>query len=262
MTDEFLWQRLTHLLETRNLTKSFGGLVAVRNVSLNFDQGELSSIIGPNGAGKTTFFNLLTGSFPPTSGQIFFKGAETTRFSPPEIFRRRIVRTFQISSIFPELSVRKHVEIAAQGRYRSSNSPWGRLTLTRREIQAKAEATLEMIGLQDLAGRPAGLLAYGDKRRLEIAMGLISDPEVFLLDEPTAGMSPEETHQTALLLRSLAAKTTLILVEHDMNVIMRISDRVIVLNRGEVIADGPPREIQAHPKVQEVYLGKIKIHAA
>jgi branched-chain amino acid transport system ATP-binding protein len=253
---------LSNLLETRNLTKSFGGLVAVQKISLTFKQGELSSIIGPNGAGKTTFFNLLTGSFPPTSGQIFFKGEETTQFSPPEIFRRRIVRTFQISSIFPDLSVRKHVEIAAQGRYRNSNGPWGRLTLTRKEIQEKAEAALAMIGLQDLADHQAGLLAYGNKRRLEIAMGLISDPEVFLLDEPTAGMSPEETYRTAQLLRSLAERTTLILVEHDMNVIMGISDRVIVLNRGEVIADGPPREIQAHPKVREVYLGKIKIHAA
>ena len=250
------------MLETRNLTKSFGGVVAVKNVSLQFKQGELTSIIGPNGAGKTTLFNLLTASFLPTSGQIFFKGKETTDLTPPEIFRRRIVRTFQISSIFPELNVLKHVEIAAQGRFRNSNGPWGRLTSSQHEIHQKSLKTLEMMGLQDLADRPAGLLAYGDKRRLEIAMGLVSDPEVFLLDEPTAGMSPEETHRTANLLRSLAGAITLILVEHDMNVIMRISDRVIVLNRGEVIADGTPREIQSNSRVREIYLGKTRLHVA
>ncbi len=250
------------MLETRNLTKSFGGVVAVKNVSLQFNPGELCSIIGPNGAGKTTFFNLLTASFPPTSGQIFFKGMETTRFSPPEIFRRRIVRTFQISSIFPDLTVLKHVEIAAQGRYRSANGPWGRLTLSRREIYQKSVRILELIGLQDLAEQQAGLLAYGDKRRMEIAMALVSEPEVLLLDEPTAGMSPEETHRTATLLRSLAGEITLLLVEHDMNVIMGISDRVIVLNRGEVIAEGSPRQIQANLQVREIYLGKTKIHAA
>ena len=248
------------MLETRNLTKAFGGVVAVKNVSLKFQEAQLCSIIGPNGAGKTTFFNLLTASFPPTSGKIFYKEEEITHLSPPDIFRRRIVRTFQISSIFPELTVLKHVEIAAQGRYRHSNSPWGRLTLTRQEIRGKSLKTLELIGLQDLAWQQAGLLAYGDKRRLEIAMGLVSDPEILLLDEPTAGMSPEETHRTAAMLRSLAQTITLILVEHDMNVIMSISDRVIVLNRGEIIAEGLPREIQSNDRVREIYLGKTKFH--
>ena len=250
------------MLETKNLTKAFGGVVAVKNVSLKFQEGQLCSIIGPNGAGKTTFFNLLTASFPPTSGKIFYKEEEITHLSPPDIFRRRIVRTFQISSIFPELTVLKHVEIAAQGRYRHSNSPWGRLTLPRQEIRGKSLRTLELIGLQDLAWQQAGLLAYGDKRRLEIAMGLVSDPEILLLDEPTAGMSPDETHRTATMLRSLAQTITLILVEHDMNVIMSISDRVIVLNRGEVIAEGLPREIQSNDRVREIYLGKTKFHAA
>lgn len=250
------------LLETKNLTKAFGGVVAVNKVSLKFKKGELCSIIGPNGAGKTTFFNLLTASFPPTSGQILYKGEEITHLSPPDIFRRRIVRTFQISSIFKELSVLKHVEIAAQGRYRHSNCPWGRLTLPRKEIHEKSIQALALIGLQDLNWQQAGLLAYGDKRRLEIAMGLVSDPELLLLDEPTAGMSPEETHRTANLLQSLAQKITLILVEHDMNVIMRISDRVIVLNRGEIIADGVPREIQSNSRVREIYLGKTRFHAA
>jgi branched-chain amino acid transport system ATP-binding protein len=250
------------LLETRNLIKTFGGVVAVNNVTLKFEERQLCSIIGPNGAGKTTFFNLLTASFPPTSGKIFYKNEEITHLSPPDIFRRRIVRTFQISSIFPELSVLKHVEIAAQGRYRHSNAPWGRLTLPRREIREKSIRILELIGLQDLAWQQAGLLAYGDKRRLEIAMGLVSDPEILLLDEPTAGMSPEETHRTATMLKSLAQTMTLILVEHDMNVIMSISDRVIVLNRGEIIAEGIPREIQSNDRVREIYLGKSKIHAA
>ena len=153
------------------------------------------------------------------------------------------------------------MEIAAQGRFRNSNGPWGRLTSSQHEIHQKSLKTLEMMGLQDLADRSAGCWPMG-KTRLEIAMGLVSDPEVFLLDEPTAGMSPEETHRTANLLRSLAGAITLILVEHDMNVIMRISDRVIVLNRGEVIADGTPREIQSNSRVREIYLGKTRLHVA
>ena len=232
----------------------FGGLTALSGVTLSFDRGKLQSVIGPNGAGKTTIFNLLTGMFKPTSGQIFFKGEDITHLSPPEIFRRRIVRTFQISSIFPELTVMKNVAIAAQGRYRTSNSPWGRLTRSRGELHALCLDALERLQLADQREQKAGLLAYGDKRRLEIVMGLVSDPEVLLLDEPTAGMSPEETRKTAEFLRGLAGKVTLLLVEHDMKVVMGISDRVTVLHRGTVLADGVPEEIRRNPEVQAVYL--------
>lgn len=242
------------ILEVRHLTKRFGGLTAVDNVTLSFYPGKLQSIIGPNGAGKTTLFNLLTGMFPPTSGQIFFWGEEITDLPSPDIFRRRIVRTFQISSIFPELTVFKNVEVAAQGRYRTSNSPWGRLNRKRREIRELCLGYLEKLQLLDQKEQKAGLLAYGDKRRLEIVMVLVCDPEVLLLDEPTAGMSPEETQETAQFIRDLSKDVTVLLVEHDMRVVMGISDRVTVMNRGIVLADGDPNEIQKNPEVQSVYL--------
>ena len=230
------------ILEVKNLTKRFGGLTAVDEVTLSFYPGKCQSIIGPNGAGKTTFFNLITGMFPPTSGKIFFQDEEITHLHPPEIFRLRIVRTFQISSIFPQLSVLKNVEIAAQGRHRTSNSPWGHLTLSRQKIRETSVGYLEQFNLAEMKNQSAGLLSYGDKRRLEIVMSLVSEPELLLLDEPTAGMSPEETHQIAQLLRDLAKNITILLIEHDMGVVMRISDRLTVLNRGNVLADGDPRQ--------------------
>lgn len=243
------------ILELRNLTKQFGGLTAIDRVSLAFQEHKLQSIIGPNGAGKTTLFNLITGMFPPNSGQIFFKGENITHLPSPDIFRRRIVRTFQISSIFPTLPVLKNVEIAAQGRYRTSKSPWGRLNRSRQELRKLALGYLDKLKLVDQREQKAGLLAYGDKRRLEIAMALVCHPEVLLLDEPTAGMSPEETQETAQLIKELSKEVTILLVEHDMRVVMGISDRVTVLNRGSVLADGDPKEIQRNPEVQSVYLG-------
>jgi branched-chain amino acid transport system ATP-binding protein len=250
----------TPILSLQNLTKHFGGLTAIDRVNLSFQERKLQSIIGPNGAGKTTLFNLITGMFPPNSGRIFFKGEDITHLPSADIFRRRIVRTFQISSIFPALSVLKNVEIAAQGRHRTSNSPWGRLTRPRGELREIAMQYLKTLKLLDQADRKAGLLAYGDKRRLEIAMALVSDPELLLLDEPTAGMSPEETQETARLIKDLSRNVTILLVEHDMKVIMGISDRVTVLHRGTVIADGQPKEIQQNREVQSVYLGAIHGH--
>lgn len=243
------------LLEVKNLKKNFGGLIALDNITLSFYPFILQSIIGPNGAGKTTLFNLITGMFPPTSGKIFFKREEITYLPSPEIFRRKIVRTFQISSVFPELSVLKNVEIAAQGRCRTCKSPWGRLTRSKKEIKELCLSTLEMLKLPDKRDERAGLLAYGDKRRLEIAMGLACGPEVLLLDEPTAGMSPEETQETAEFLSDLSKRITVLLVEHDMKVVMGISDRITVLHRGEVLADGSPVQVRSNSEVQAVYLG-------
>lgn len=249
-----------HVVHVTNLTKRFGGLVAIENVNLSFQSGKLQSIIGPNGAGKTTFFNLLTGMLPSTSGQIFFKGKEITHFRPPEIFRLGIVRTFQITSLFPKLSVLKNVEIAAQGRYRTSNSPWGRLNKPYDELREISLRCLEQFNLLPMKHQHAGLLAYGEKRRLEIAMALVCQPELLLLDEPTAGMSPEETNVCGQLLRQLSKEITILLIEHDMRVVMGISDRVCVLHRGKILADGTPEEIQINPEVRAVYLGGGPAH--
>ncbi len=245
----------TPILEVKELTKRFGGLTALDRVTLHFQAGQLHSIIGPNGAGKTTLFNLLTGIFPPTSGQILFKGEEITGLDSSDLFRRGMVRTFQISSIFPQLSVLKNVEIAAMGRHRNSGSPWGRLTLGRVAIQDMAMEYLGKLVMEDKKDQRAGLLTYGDKRRLEIAMGLVSEPEILLLDEPTAGMSPEESHQITQFLVDLSKERTILLVEHDMGLVMSISQRVTVLHRGAVLADGTPPEIQRDPEVRTVYLG-------
>lgn len=244
------------IIKVTNLSKVFGGLTAVNNLSISFYEGQLQSVIGPNGAGKTTFFNLLSGMFPPTSGKIYFKGEDITHQRPSEIFRRRIVRTFQISSVFSGLTVYQNVKIAAQGRYRTSSSPLGRLTRNRQEIKELCLSHLERLQLLGQKDRKAGLLAYGDKRRLEIVMGLVCDPELLLLDEPTAGMSPEETEHTAELLKELSKEVTLILVDHDMKVVMGISERIVVLNRGSILTSGTPQEVENNIDVQACYLGE------
>jgi branched-chain amino acid transport system ATP-binding protein len=243
------------IIKVVNLNKVFGGLTALNNVSTTFYQGQLQSIIGPNGAGKTTFFNLLSGMFPPTSGKIFFKGEDITHLTPLDIFRRRIVRTFQISSVFSGLTVYQNVKIAAQGRYRTSGSPLGHLIRDRQQIEELCLFELERLQLLSQRNRKAGLLAYGDKRRLEIVMGLVCEPELLLLDEPTAGMSPRETEETAELLKELSKAITLILVDHDMKVVMNISERIVVLNRGSILTSGTPREVQNNIDVQACYLG-------
>ncbi len=245
------------LMEVQNLTKSFGGLLAVDHVSIQFQEKKVFSIIGPNGAGKTTLFNLITGQFTPSSGEIFFKGERMTNLSPDEIFRRGVGRTFQTPSIFPELEVLKNIEIAAQGKFRTSNSPLARLTLKRTQIRERAGHLLQDLKLNEVQNTPAKLLTYGDKRRLEIAMGLICEPELLLLDEPTAGMGLEEAEQTASLLKKISSDITIILIEHDMNVVMNISDRAIILNRGRILVDGPPGEILANKEVRKLYMGEI-----
>ncbi len=243
------------ILETRGLTRRFGGLAAVNGVSLAVARGEVRSIIGPNGAGKTTFFNLVTGALPPTAGRVLFGGRDVTGWAPHEIFRLGVVRSFQVSQVFPGLSVRRNVELMAYGRVRSSSSPFGRARAGAAEVRRRVDAALERLGLADRAEAPAGTLAHGDRRLVEIAMAIAAEPELLLLDEPTAGMSPEETRATARLLRGLAPAITLVIVEHDMSVVMAISDRISVLHRGEVLAEGPPAEIRRNPDVQKVYLG-------
>jgi len=245
------------LLQTWELTRRFGGLAAVNRVSLSIEQGEVRSIIGPNGAGKTTLFNLITGALVPTTGMIMFKGCDITGLASPAVFRLGIVRSFQISQVFPRLTVRENVALMAWGRARSSGSPVARPRATRDEVDRRVDAVLDQVHLAECAGQLAGTLAHGDRRLLEIAMALAADPELLLLDEPTAGMSPEETKQTALLLRRLAPALTLVIVEHDMSVVMAISDRISVLHRGELLAEGPPEQIRANAEVQAIYLGVV-----
>jgi branched-chain amino acid transport system ATP-binding protein len=243
------------ILETRGLTRRFGGLAAVNRVSLAVAPGEVRSIIGPNGAGKTTFFNLVTGALAPTAGQILFRGRDVTGLAPHAIFRLGVVRSFQVSHVFPRLSVRENVEIMVYGRVRSSPSPLGRNRAGAGEVRRRVAAALDRLGIGDRAEEPAGTLSHGDRRLVEIAMAIAAEPELLLLDEPTAGMSPEETRATARLLRGLAPAITLVIVEHDMSVVMAISDRISVLHRGEVLAEGPPAAIRENPEVQKVYLG-------
>ena len=243
------------LLETRDLTRRFGGLAAVSGVSLAIAPGEVRSIIGPNGAGKTTLFNLVTGALPPTAGRVLFRGRDVTGLRPPDIFRLGVVRSFQVSHVFPKLSVRDNVALMVSGRLRSSGSPFGRRRVSGHGVRARADSALDRLGLLDRASEPAGTLAHGDRRLVEIAMAIAAEPALLLLDEPTAGMSPEETRATAALLRSLAPAITLVIVEHDMSVVMAISDRISVLHRGQLLAEGAPAEIRGNRAVQDVYFG-------
>jgi len=243
------------VLETRALSRRFGGLAAVSGVNLTVAPGEVRSIIGPNGAGKTTLFNLITGALPPTAGRVIFQACDVTGLRPADLFRLGIVRSFQVSHVFPRLSAWQNVELMVYGRVRSSSSPFGRARTTAAEARARVARALGRLGIAEQAREPASTLSHGDRRLLEIAMAIAAEPVLLLLDEPTAGMSPEETRATATLLRGLAPEITLVIVEHDMSVVMSISDRISVLHRGELLAEGPPAEIRRSRAVQEVYLG-------
>jgi branched-chain amino acid transport system ATP-binding protein len=234
-----------NVLEIQNVSKRFGNLVAVSGVSLDVAKGELCAIIGPNGAGKTTFFNLISGFFPPTSGAINFDGRDITRLSTHERVTLGMARTFQITEIFPELTVFENVRIAAEvaGGYRLR--PW----INR--------ATLKLVSLETKTDRLVGELAHGDQRAAEIAMALALNPHLLLLDEPTAGMGDQETYQITQLIRRLHRESnyTIVLIEHDMRVVFHLADRICVLDQGRMLAQGTPQEIAANETVQAAYLG-------
>ncbi len=242
------------LLAVENIGRKFGGFVALEGVTAAFQPGKVTSIIGPNGAGKSTFFNLLSGVLTPSSGSIYFKGQDLKGTRQHEFVHLGIARSYQITNIFPELSVHENVRVAAQ----ASRSRYNIWTNRDRfsELSAKADAALEAVGLTGKRDEIAKFLAHGQQRALEIAIALISDPEVLLLDEPTAGMGPEETKDMVALLEKLAAQRTILLVEHKMKMILGLSDRILVLHHGRLIADGTPRDIQADPEVRRVYLGQ------
>jgi branched-chain amino acid transport system ATP-binding protein len=241
------------LLRTEGLTKTFGGLRAVDGVNLVLEEGKLQSIIGPNGAGKSTLFNLLAGNLTPSSGRIWFRGQDIAALPHHAVSRRGIVKTYQITTIFKNLSVYENVRIAVQARHTTYNF-WSRATALD-GVATKASAILEAIQLAHRGDAIAAQLSHGEQRHLEIGIALAVDPVLLLLDEPTAGMSPEETAQSTNLIKAIAQERTVVVVEHKMQVVMDISETITVLHDGQILAQGSPEAIQANAHVREVYLG-------
>ncbi|MBM4315789.1 MAG: ABC transporter ATP-binding protein [Deltaproteobacteria bacterium] len=244
------------ILKTVNLTKSFGGLTAVNGVSFSIQEGDLQSIIGPNGAGKSTFFKLIIGEFAPSSGQIIFMNQDITALPQPAISHRGVAVAYQITNIFPMLSVFENVRVAAQSRKTTFNL-WSQ-ALSHKELTEESQAILELIGLQDVQGETAANLSHGDRKRLEIGIALATKPKLLLLDEPTAGLSPPETRQTIDLIKKIAKGLTIILVEHKMKVVMEVSSKITVLYYGSLLVQGTPDDIRSNEEVRRVYLGGVK----
>ena len=242
------------ILKTENLVKEFKGFVAVNGVSLQVKRGDIHALIGPNGAGKTTFFNLLTKFLPPTRGQIVFNGVDITHEKPAETARRGIVRSFQISATFPHLTVLENVRIALQRSSGQSFHFWRSEKILHR-LDDRAMELLETVGLQDYTQTLAVELAYGRKRALEIATTLATEPELMLLDEPTQGMGHEDVDRVTQLIKRVSANRTILMVEHNMNVVSSIADTISVLQRGQVIAEGPYATVSTNPQVLEAYMG-------
>ncbi|MCI0546709.1 MAG: ABC transporter ATP-binding protein [Candidatus Rokubacteria bacterium] len=241
------------IVQTRALTRSFGSLLAVDHVDFEVRAGELRSIIGPNGAGKTTFFRLISGEMVPSSGDIYFQGARVTGMPQHRISRLGVAKSYQITNVFPHLSVLENVRVVVQS-YRLSFNFWAR-AVGLGEVRDRAGGILREVGLWEKRAMTAAHLSHGEKRHLELGIALATEPALLLLDEPTAGMSPEETDQTIHLIRAIARGRTVILIEHKMKVVMNISDRVTVLHQGQVLAEGSPAEIRANARVQQTYLG-------
>jgi branched-chain amino acid transport system ATP-binding protein len=241
-------------LRTEALTKSFAGFIAVNGVSLDVKRGTIHALIGPNGAGKTTFFNLLTRFLPATSGQIFYKGQDITHTRAHEVARLGIVRSFQISAVFPHLTVLENVRIALQ-RYRGDNFFFWRADTVLNEMNDRARAILADVGLEAQANLVASELPYGRKRALEVATTLALEPELLLLDEPTSGMAHEDIGRIVELIRRVAVNRTVLMVEHNLSVVADLSHRITVMQRGEILAEGSYAEVAKNPAVVEAYMG-------
>jgi branched-chain amino acid transport system ATP-binding protein len=243
------------VLEVEGVRKSFGGVHAVDGVDFVLPRGEIRALIGPNGAGKTTFFNILTGQLRADAGTVRFRGRPLGGLPPWEIWRRGIARTFQITATFATLTVRENVQVARLSHVGKSRALF---TPARRLEVDTAQALLGQVGLVDQAERQAGVLAYGDLKKLELAIALANDPALLLLDEPTAGMAPAERGALMALTAAIARERglTVLFTEHDMDVVFAIADRIMVLHQGRLIAEGPPPEVRAHREVQAVYLGE------
>lgn len=244
-------------LETRDLTVRFGGHVAVDHVSCAFHPGELTAIVGPNGAGKTTYFNLISGQIPASEGSITLDGADITRLSVPARTERGLGRAFQLTNLFPKLTVLENVRLVVQARMRRGFNIWT-MAMSHRDMIEAAEAVLERVRLSQLANQTVSALSHGDQRKLEVATLIAMEPKVFMFDEPTAGMSVDEAPVILDLIAEIKRNTeaTVLLVEHKMDVIRSLADRIMVLHNGALVADGPPAEVMASSVVQEAYMGK------
>jgi branched-chain amino acid transport system ATP-binding protein len=245
-------------LRTVGLKKHFGGVLAVNGVNLTVPAGDLRAIIGPNGAGKTTLFNLITGDLAHDSGQIYVGGEEVSGLSPPDLCRRGLGRTFQVTSIFRRLSTFENVQTALLTHHRRH---YNILRPARRLYREATIRLLERVGLAAQAAKPSGILAHGDQRRLELAIALASEPHLLMLDEPTAGMASPERHEIMALVAAIAreAALTVVFTEHDMDVVFAVARRITVLHQGAVLAEGSPLEVRGNAEVQRVYLGQEKV---
>jgi len=243
------------ILVAERLSRSFGGVHAVKDVSLSVPAGQLRAVIGPNGAGKSTLFNLLTGLVPCNSGRVLFKGADVTGLAPHTLCRQGLGRTFQINSIFVSATVLENVQLALLAH---QGKTWNMIAAAGKLLVREAEELLAMLGLANHAGKLGSALSYGDRRRLEVALALACQPQLLLLDEPTAGMSLADKPAMVGLIRTIAREkgVTAVLIEHDMDVVFSVADWITVMHQGAVVADGPPREIRANARVQEIYLGE------
>ncbi|MBO0737023.1 MAG: ABC transporter ATP-binding protein, partial [Alphaproteobacteria bacterium] len=246
------------VLQARGLTKSFGGVVANRNIDFTVEKGELRGIIGPNGAGKSTFFKMLTCELPPTAGRIIFHGRDITGTDVASVCRLGLTKSYQVNQLFPRLTVRGNIAIAALAERRGTFS----LDLLRRidrvpGLDAQVKSTLALVGMTTRAEVPVADLAYGEKRRLEIGLALATSPSLLLLDEPLAGMSPHERAETVQLLKNIRRERTLVVVEHDMDAMFELAERITVLHEGALLAEGTPADIQRNGLVQEAYLGGV-----
>ncbi|MBL0089492.1 MAG: ABC transporter ATP-binding protein [Ideonella sp.] len=242
------------ILSVSGVGKRFGAFVALNDVSVAFPAGQLTAIIGPNGAGKSTFFNVISGAFAPSAGRVFFEGQDITGRAQHEFARIGIAKSFQITNLFKQLSAHENVRVAAQ--MRRSRFELFKPRSALRELAEAADALLQRVGLADVGGKRAADLAHGQQRALEIAMALAAEPRLLLMDEPTAGMSPEETTAMMGLIKRIAQERTVVLVEHKMKLVMGICQRLVVLHHGELLAEGTPDEIRSNTDVKRVYLGQ------
>jgi len=243
------------MLEVENVTKSFEGFMAVAGASLKVEKGQVAAVIGPNGAGKNTLFNLITGHLRPDAGKIRFKEKEIAGLAPHKICRRGVARSFQLINVFGRLTVYENVQVAVLAQRRKT---WNMFTPAEKLVRAETLAVLERVGLAGYADLPCSSLSYGDQKALEIAIALSSKPELLLLDEPTAGMSPEETRATVQLIENLAGQEglTILFTEHDIDVVFHIAQKIVVMYQGKTIAEGLPEEVRKNPEVQKAYLGE------